>query len=131
MMIEADAAWGEDVGGLVFISTEGEVVPNGPTLQMEPLTVEEALEFAARVIKAAQQALNWELTDGGMKGSVEMPELSFVRNAQGVLSANYRDQTIEWSDGMYRYITDDFASYSEDLHKVMRAVDQQLDKGES
>lgn len=131
MMIEAEPLWGKDVGGLVYISTEGEVFQNGPLWQMEPLSVEEAFEFAACVIKAAQQALNWELTDGGMRGSVEIPELSFVRNAQGVLSANYRKKKIQWDNGMYHYITDDFAISSKDLHKVMRAVDEQLDKGES
>jgi hypothetical protein len=63
-MISAEGAWGKEDGGAVFIFTDGNVNPNGPTLQMEPLTVVEALHLCDQILKAAKQALQWEVSNG-------------------------------------------------------------------
>jgi hypothetical protein len=64
MAINAEGAWSADNGGAVFIYTDGEVHPNGPTWQMEPLTVLEALALADKIIKAAQTAVRFEIEEG-------------------------------------------------------------------
>ena len=63
-MITAEPLWGELEGGLVYIATDGEVCPNGNTWQMEPVKVVAASHLADEILRAARQALIWEVTEG-------------------------------------------------------------------
>jgi len=63
-MIEASAAWSDEEGGVVYIMFDGGACPNGKMWQLDPLTVEEAIAFSVKIMRAAGQSLNWDRTDG-------------------------------------------------------------------